>query len=94
MYQHPVVLVQYFTNLMRHQQIDTDSFLVYSSSRLRIEIAALENTVPRLLRLVSKSSWWLKNFSFATVVFKINKMLIREWIDSRITLKLPRLLAC
>ena len=50
MYQHPVVLVQYFTNLMRHQQIDTDSFLVYSSSRLRIEIAALENTVPRLLR--------------------------------------------
>ena len=68
MYQHPVVLVQYFTNLMRHQQIDTDSFLVYTSSRLRIEIAALENTVPRLLRQPFKVIMVAEDFSFATVV--------------------------
>jgi hypothetical protein len=46
MYQHPVMLVQYFTNRMRHQQIDTNSFLVYTSSRLRIEIAALKTRSP------------------------------------------------
>ena len=69
MYQHPVVLVQYFTNLMRHQQIDTDSFLVYSSSRLRIEMAALENTVPRLLRhRPFRVIMVAEDFSFATVV--------------------------
>lgn len=70
MYQHPVVLVQYFTNLMRHQQIDTDSFLVYTSSRLRIEIAALKTRSPDYFASVQSHHVIMvaEDFSFATVV--------------------------